>query len=169
MKDKIKKNIPLIIAALILIAVLALLLIPGTKYSGMRPKDMDEFKSNGGLIYYDVPENATDEEFYLRYLPGYKVSLYSFSIDDGFDEYMDELNKEHGDNKWVGRLVSECSDPEYPLDDFPTGLPFEKVTETSIENYTLAAYTPKNTGSTTYGIAVYPETHRFVYFYFRSM
>ena len=169
MKSNIKKYLPLIIAAVAFIAVLALLLIPGTKYSGMRPKDMDEFKSNGGLVYYDVPENALGEKFYLRYLPGYKVSLYSFSVEDGYEEYLKSLNEKHGENKWVGRPVSECSDPEYPLDDFPSGLPFDEVTEMDIENYTLAAYSPKNTGSTTYGIVVNPETHRFVYFYFRSM
>lgn len=169
MKNSIKKKIPLIIVAAVFIVVLALLLIPGTKYSGISTDSMEAFKSAGGLIYYDVPENAMDEKFYFRNLPGYKVSLYSFTLEDGYEEYLEGLSKEHGQDKWVGKQVSECKDSEYPLDDFPTGLPFGKVTETDIENYTLVAYTPKNTGSTTYGIVVYPATHRFVYFYFRSM
>lgn len=169
MEKGIKKKLPLMIAAAVLIAILALLLIPGTKYSGLSTNSMEEFKSAGGLIYYDVPENAADEKFYFRSLPAYKVSLYSFTLEDGFDEYMDELSKEHEQDKWVGKQLSECKDPDYPADDLPSGEVFGKVDAADIGEYIVVASHPGGTGSRRYGIAVHPETHRFVYFYFGGM
>ena len=98
-KSKLKKSAIVfgIILALFLVFALAMFIIIKIIFPYVRKTEfnsVDEFVSEGGYVYYDVPECAENLRYYYRETPFYGFrSIISFEINDSeeYDIYMENL------------------------------------------------------------------------------
>ncbi len=98
-KSKLKKSTIVfgIILALFLVFALAMFIIIKIIFPYVRKTEfnsVDEFVSEGGYVYYDVPECAENLRYYYRKAPYYGFrSIISFEINDSeeYDIYMENL------------------------------------------------------------------------------
>ena len=97
-KKSLKKTVIIlgIIIALFLALVLALVIIYKIIFPGPKTKfnSVNEFVSEGGYVYYDVPECAENLRYYYRETPFYGFrSIISFEINDSeeYDIFMENL------------------------------------------------------------------------------
>jgi hypothetical protein len=84
------------------------------------------------------------------------------------EKYLAVIEEKQGNDLWVGRRAVDCHDEEYKLDDMPTDLPFDKVTDNDIGSYKVLAYQPTGTGSRTRGLLFDEKSEEFVYFYYNA-
>ncbi len=110
--------------------------------------------------YRDGRENCSEEEYNERIYLAQNCAFMDYK------EILERASKhKYGFENAYGADVEDFIDLEYELDNFPIGLPYEKVISDDIKDYTLLIYYPSGCGSVTEGIAVNEETHRFVVFY----
>ena len=168
---KIRTRILIVILCIVAVIILAGILVPNTKLSGKHYDDLESFLADGGTFNSeDEPPQTVQDNFYLRKTLGVRIALRSYYVpEEMFEEYLAKEIAKHSQSKWAGRHAEDCCDPEYELDDFPMDLPFDEIIDDYIGDYTVIAYSPKNTGSTANGLLFNDVTHRFVYFNFRSM
>jgi len=132
----------------------------------------------------DIPDEADD--FCYAYKKGLlmKCCLYSFVLnEEAYNVYEETVLKEYsvdisdenqsasGYAHWYGMKVSDVNkdDPDYILDDFPFGLPFEEVIEDDVNDYSILLYSPCGTGSRQFGILINDTEHRIVCYYAASI
>lgn len=143
--------------------------------------DRAEFeKQDINFLAYDIPNEA--DELCFAYKKGLfmKCRLYAFVLEeesyiafkDGVLEkysvdFSDESQLAYGYAHWYGMKVSavDTDDPDYPLDDFPFGLPFEKIIEDDISDYSILLYSPSGTGSSQFGVLCDDAEHKIVCYY----
>ncbi|MDE7252020.1 MAG: hypothetical protein K2O32_03650 [Acetatifactor sp.] len=154
-------------------------------YNGVATKTYESyaaFKDAGGYTIVDIPDEAYDCRFAFHSSIIRQFSMYSFTLDEDVYrqfienvlaeykvDFQDEMNRKYGYAHWYGMKVADCNDPSYALDDFPVGLPFEKVSDTPIEDYTTILYSPTDTGSRSFGVVALPEERRLLCYEFSAI
>lgn len=143
-------------------------------------------------IYSFVIENETEYDLFMEELKNSSCKEYAASNPywNWDDDYvytegelaeMTYLEENYGDMDYkeilsmarhnkgfangYGALVTDFSDLEYSLNNFPTGMPFSEVISDQIEDYTVLYYMPQGSGSKSEGILVNEQTHCFVIYY----
>ena len=135
----------------------------------------EAYTGHGGTLFFEIPEDAKDLRFAIRNMYISRQYLYSFSLSkEDYRDYLEQLTKQYkldsedeeekayGYAHWYGIKVADCKDAVYSLNDFPTGLPFDKVTDGSIEDYTIIVYSPAGTGGHSYGLVTDSDSCRIV-------
>lgn len=171
------KNIILI--AVILIFIL-LIVLACTSLGTKNYESQEQYKTAGGMIIYDIPEDAKDCRFAIYKFVLKKNYLYSFELDpEPFEEYIadivehyeldvDDPEKQNGYRKWYGMKVRDCNDPDYILDNFPVNMQFDAVIDDEIEDYEVILYSPSGTGSISHAMVVNRDTNRVVVYYSKA-
>ncbi len=181
-KKKLIKDI-LFVVSIIITTFTVFFLICYITYIPRTFTSLEDFKKAGGICNFEIPEGAYDCRYAYRNLFILsKQSLYSFVLaEEDYNEYIKGIEKDYklpkpddkyGYGHWYHMKVSDCKAPpdESPgLDDFPVKLPFEKVTDTPIGDYTIIVYDPMGIGTRSYGLLVKPEEYRIVCYDFRAI
>lgn len=109
-----------------------------------------------------------------------KYSLYSYILsEEDYEAHkeavlkrysvdlQDEDDLRYGYAHWYGMNVSDINEdtPDYGLNNFPFGLPFNKVTKNDISGYKVLIYYPKGTGARCFGMLVDDARYEVVCFY----
>ncbi|MDE7252560.1 MAG: hypothetical protein K2O32_06420 [Acetatifactor sp.] len=177
-KKKLRKDILFIVIPFMVFFLICYITdIPRTFTS------LEDFKKAGGICKFEIPEGAYDCRYAYRHpFILSKQSLYSFVLtEEDYNEYIKGVEEDYklpkpddkyGYGHWYHMKVSDCKDPshEAPMyDDFPVQLPFEKITDIPIEDYTIIIYYPKGIGTMSYGLLVKPEEYRIVCYDFESI
>ncbi len=126
------------------------------------PNDVNEFRfvnKEGLFAKYFCYSFVLSEESYNAYK---ETVLKKYSVD-----ISDEEQLAYGYAHWYGMKVSDVNkdNPDYILDDFPFGLPFERIIEDDINEYSIILYSPCGTGSREFGVLCNDTEHRIVCFY----
>lgn len=126
------------------------------------PNELDEFcfaYKNGLLMKCRLYSFVLDEESYIAYKEGV---LKEYSVD-----ILDEEQSAYGYAHWYGMKVSDVNkdNPDYTLDEFPFGLPFERIIEDDINDYSILLYSPCGTGTRQFGVLCNDTEHRIVCYY----
>ena len=126
------------------------------------PKELDEFRcvnKNGLFMKYYMYSFVLNEESYNAYK---EAVLTKYSVD-----ISDEEQLAYGYAHWYGMKVSDVNkdNPDYILDEFPFGLPFEKIIEDDINEYSIILFSPVGTGSRQFGVLCNDKEHRIVCYY----
>ena len=126
------------------------------------PNELNEFCSvnkEGLFMKYYMYSFVLNEESYNAYKEDV-LSKYSVDLSD-------EEQLSYGYAHWYGMKVSDVNkdNPDYILDEFPFGLPFEKIIEDDINDYSIILYSPTGTGSRQFGILCNDAEHRIVCYY----
>lgn len=180
MKSNKKKKITIAVAVtLTLIAVLTIFIISITRIRTFT--NIEDYMAANGMILFDVPSNAHDCTFAIRKSIISELYLYSFSLEKSeYEQYINRLvdeynlnsenekDKNYGFAHWYEMRVSDCNS-DYKLDNFPTELPFDVLTDDNIGEYTIIVYSPRNTGSKCYGLIVNRNTMKVICFYFDAI
>lgn len=136
---------------------------------GMYLGDMDELEQKSGTFIYEQPDDMMTEKIFFRKRLGNELTLISFRVPENeMEKYLAVIEEKQGNDLWVGRRAVDCHDEEYKLDDMPTDLPFDKVTDNDIGSYKVLAYQPTGTGSRTRGLLFDEKSEEFVYFYYNA-
>lgn len=181
-KKKLIKDI-LFVLSIIVTTLAVLFIICFITNSPRTFTTLKDFKRAGGSCNFEIPEGAYDCRYaYKQPIFLSKQSLYSFVLEENaYNEYIKAIEEkyklpnptsEHGYGHWYHMKVSDCKAPNHGstmFDDFPVQLPFEKVTDTPIEDYTIIVYYPMGTGITSYGLLVKPEEYRIVCYRFDAI
>lgn len=127
-------------------------------------ESFEQFEEMGGETdEYGLPENATDVKYYLSDPILYRHSIYAFTIEDDeeYEAYIQEAFGGFEEQRLYARdyVGVEDSYAEFPM------IPYEKVIEDDIMEYTILRYYPATCCSSPRGILVNEETHRFVVFW----
>ncbi len=126
------------------------------------PNELNEFCSvnkNGLFMKYYLYSFVLNSESYNAYK---EAVLRKYSVD-----IFDEEQLAYGYAHWYGMKVSDVNndDPGYILDDFPFGLPFEKIIKDDIDDYSILLYSPTGTGTRCFGVLSNDMESRIVCFY----
>lgn len=143
--------------------------------------DRAEFESQyQKYLVYDIPNEANELCFVNKNGLFMKYYCYSFVLDaESYNAYKEAVLKEYsvdildeeqlayGYEHWYGMKVSDVNkdNPDYNLDDFPFGLPFERIIEEDINDYSILLYSPRGTGTRQFGVLSNDTEHRIVCFY----
>lgn len=177
---KKKKRMLFIILAFIA-GMLALIIFAYSQLGTKNYQTLEQYQSAGGVISFEIPENATDCRYAIYKLMVCKGYFYSFELDrDSLEKYVadivehyhineDDRDKQYGYGRWYGKRVKDCRDESYTLDDFPVNLPFSEVIDDSIENYEVILYNPRGTGTRSNGVVMNQDTYRVVVYKFDAV
>lgn len=143
--------------------------------------DRAEFEEQyPNYLVYDIPNELSDFCSVNKNGLFMKYYMYSFTLsEEAYNTYKEAVLKEYSvdisDEKqlaysyahWYGMKVSDVNkdNPDYTLDEFPFGLPFEKIIEDDINDYSIILYSPCGTGSRQFGILCNDTEHRIVCYY----
>lgn len=126
------------------------------------PNELNEFRSvnkNGLFMKYYMYSFVLNEESYNAYK---EAVLREYSVDISNEEQL-----AYGYAHWYGMKVSDVNkdNPDYILDEFPFGLPFEKIIEDDINDYSIILFSPVGTGTRQFGVLCNDAEHRIVCYY----
>lgn len=165
-KNKNKKKIILCIGFIFIAVVSGAIIFAFTRFGVKNYPNREEFRNAGGVILFEIPENASDCRYAVYRSVGSRACFYSFKLDkDSLEKYAadiaeqyhineSESDTKYGHGKWYGKKVRDCYDPEYTFDDFPIHLPFDSVTDEPIENYEVILYNPLGIGTRSCGVVI---------------
>jgi len=120
-------------------------------------------------LVYAIPNEIN--EFCYATQNGLLVKYYMYSFvlkEESYNAYKEAVLKEYsGYEHWYGMKVSGVNKetPDYSLDDFPFGLPFERIIKDDINDYSIIIYSPEGTGTRQFGVLCNEAEHRVVCYY----
>lgn len=182
-----KKGLKVIIVLLIFIVLFFIWVFAVYRFGSHTYSSIETYRKADGEILFDIPDDADECRFTIAKYGFSRSYIYSFKLEPlSYNSYIeeiiqfynlegeiaseqDELDAKYGFRAWYGKKVSDCNDTDYTLNNFPVGLPFSKVIDDSINDYTVILYNPKGNGGRSYGIVTDEKDCRIVVYSFYSM
>lgn len=131
-----------------------------------------QYKEAGGILLYEIPEQASDCRYAVMRTALSKTDCYSFSLDEASFAAFTESFAARGDDAWYGRTVQDYNADASvrESDRLPVSLPVSAVTDSTLPltEYTIIDYSPTGTGSRSGGLLADAEHCRLVVFYRRN-